>query len=159
MAALDRLAALGGEWVATYELRGDPSFDADSPSTATVSPILAGLFVQIDYTWSESGEPQEGLLLVGHDPATGAVTVVWLDTWHNGRRMMVCSGRALPGGGVDVFGTYQGGPDAPDWGWRTELQPGDDSWTMTMFNVSPDGVEAKAVSAAYRRRAEAATAT
>lgn len=29
----------------------------------------------------------------------------------------------------------------------------DDAWTMTMYNLAPDGGEALAVSAEYRRRA------
>ena len=158
MASLDALAALAGSWQATYRLRGDPSFDSDTPSTATVSPILGGRFVRIDYTWDEDDKleedgPQSGLLLVGFEPepAPGTVTVVWLDSWHNGRRTMVCPGSMLPGGGVDVQGTYPGGPGNPDWGWRTVLRPDDDGWSMTMYNVTPDGVEALAVSAEYRR--------
>ncbi len=53
MPGLEALAAMAGTWTATYELRGDPSFDCDTPSTATVTPILGGRFVRIDYTWDE----------------------------------------------------------------------------------------------------------
>ena len=151
MATLARLNALAGTWRATYELRGDPRFDADVPTAAVVSPILGGTFVQITYTWTESGTPQEGLLLVGLDPDPGTVTVAWLDTWHNGNRMMICAGTLLPDGGIDVFGTYPGRPGEADWGWRTRLEPADEAWTMRMFNVSPGGAEAPAVTAVYRR--------
>ena len=151
MGALDALIALEGRWQATYQLRGDPSFDADVPTEAKVSAIVAREFVQIDYTWSESGEPQVGLLLIGFDPRTDGLTVVWLDTWHNGNRSMICKGELLPDGGIDVFGTYPGGPGQPDWGWRTRVEPGDNAWTLRMFNVTPDGIEAPAVTAEYRR--------
>ena len=151
MGALDALAARAGPWHATYQLRGDPSFDSDSASTATVSPMLGGRFVRIDYTWSDRDKPQEGALIVGHEPTTRVVTVVWMDTWHNGDRMMICTGRATPGGGIDVRGTYPTGPASPDWGWRTQLDVDGVTWTMTMFNVTPDGQEALAVSAAYHR--------
>lgn len=160
MASLDRLAALAGTWHATYALRGDPSFDSDTPSTATVTPILGSRFVRIDYTWDEGdvlqeNGPQEGSLLVGfeQEPAPGSVTLVWVDSWHNGRRTMVCPGVLLGNGGVDVRGTYPGGAGNPDWGWRTVLEPAGDGWTMTMFNVTPDGEEALAVRAAYGRTA------
>jgi hypothetical protein len=151
IADLARLGSLAGRWRATYELRGDPRFDADVPTEAVVSPILAGTFVQIAYRWTESGTPQEGLLLVGLDPERGSVTAAWLDTWHNGHRMMVCAGEQLPDGGIDVFGTYPGRPGERDWGWRTRLEIADETWTMRMFNVTPDGVEAPAVTAVYGR--------
>ena len=160
VASLDAMAALAGRWQATYRLRGDPSFDSDTPSTATLAPILGGRFVRIDYTWDEHDSldengPQTGSLLVGLEPelepAPGAVTVIWLDSWHNGRRTMVCRGVLLERGGVDVLGSYPGGAGKPDWGWRTVLQPDSDAWSMTMYNVSPDGDEALAVSADYRR--------
>ena len=154
--ALEALLGLAGTWQATYELRGDPSFDSDTPSTATVAPLLGGRFVRIEYTWDEADVlrehgPQSGLLIVGHDAATDRVTVVWLDSWHNGERTAVCDGSLLPNGGVDVFTTYPGGPDSPDWGWRTVIEPAEDSWLLTMFNVTPAGDEALAVRAAYRR--------
>lgn len=151
MSELDALAALAGPWHATYELRGDPSFAGDSPSAAAVNPMLGGRFVRIDYTWSEGGRPQEGSLVIGHEPAPGVVTVAWIDTWHNGDRMMISSGRARSDGGFDVRGTYPTGPGSPDWGWRTELAVAADRWTLTMHNVTPDGQETPAVRAEYRR--------
>lgn len=151
MTVLDTWSAMTGPWQGTYELRGDPSFDADSASTAIVSVVLGGLFVSIAYTWSESGSPQEGLILMSQEPDTTLVTAVWLDTWHNGFRMMSCEGQELPGGGIDVRGSYPGGPDMPDWGWRTRLEPDEDTWTLTMFNVSPQGEEARAVLVRYER--------
>lgn len=162
MTSLDRLAALQGDWRATYKLRGDPSFDSDTPSTATVAPILGGRFVRIDYSWDaddflqEQG-PQHGSLLIGHEldtePAPGPVTVIWIDSWHQQRTAMVCKGTLLESGGVDVFGTWGGGDDSPPWGWRTRIEPadGEDGWSMRMWVVTPAGDEAPAVDADYRR--------
>lgn len=148
---LAALITLAGDWHATYRLRGDPSFDGDSRSRASVTPVLGGRFVRIDYTWSESGEPQDGAMVVGCEQASGVVTVAWLDSWHNGDRMMICTGRPLPDGGFDVSGTYPAAPGSPDWGWRTCVTINHESWTMTMFNVTPEGQEALAVQAEYRR--------
>ena len=158
MPGLEALAALAGDWTATYQLRGDPSFDSDTTTSATVTPMLRGRFVRIDYTWDEEDRleeqgPQRGSLLVGFeaDPAPGIATVVWIDSWHNGQRTMVCPGVLIHSGGVDVRGSYPGGPGNPDWGWRTVLEPAGDGWTMTMFNITPDGEESLAVRAEYRR--------
>ena len=166
MSSLERVAALEGAWQATYQLRGDPSFDSDSPSHATVAPILGGRFVRIDYSWDEDDflqehGPQHGSLLIGHEPdkepAPGPVTVVWIDSWHMQRTAMVCAGTLLEDGGIDVFGTWGGGEDSPPWGWRTRVEPGaaegdgDGGWSMKMWVVTPDGEESPAVEANYRR--------
>jgi len=151
MAALDRLTALGGPWQATYQLRGDPSFEGDSPSAANVTSMLGGRFVRIDYTWSDRGKPQEGALIVAHEPDTDAVTAVWMDTWHNGHRMMVCTGGMRPDGGLDIRGTYGAGPGGQEWGWHTVIELAEDAWRMAMFNVTPEGQESLAVMADYRR--------
>jgi hypothetical protein len=159
MASLDRLAALAGTWLATYQLRGDPSFESDSPSTASVTPVLGGRFVRIDYTWDENdvlqeNGPQEGSLLVGHDPSTDPpeTTVVWVDSWHNKDRMLISEGSLLENGGVDVRGSTPGYEGGPDWGWRTRLEPEPDGWTVTMWVITPEGEEGLAVQAEYRRR-------
>lgn len=147
---LAAVARLAGSWQATYQLRGDPSFEGDSPSAATVAPLLGGRFIRIDYSWSDRGVPQAGLLLIGRGDGVGTAAMVWLDTWHNGHRMMVCHGTASPDGGIDVRGSYPAGPGERDWGWRTCLEPGEAGWTMRMFNVTPDGTESLAVAADYR---------
>ena len=158
MPGLEALAGLAGTWTATYELRGDPSFDSDTPSSATVAAILGGRFVRIDYTWDEDDRleehgPQQGSLLIGFEaaPAPGLVTVTWIDSWHSGQRTMVCPGVLLDNGGVDVLGSYPAGPGNPDSGWRTVLEPAGSGWTISMFNVSPEDEESLAVRAEYRR--------
>jgi Protein of unknown function (DUF1579) len=152
MPDLDALLALEGSWQATYELRGDPSFEGDSPSTATVAGMLDKRCLRIDYTWSYRGTDQQGLLIVGreHGPDDRA-TVLWLDSWHNQDRMMVSRGAFRPDGGIDVRGSWPAGDDGPDWGWRTVLAIAPAGWTMTMYVVTPAGEEALGVNAAYRR--------
>lgn len=148
---LDVLGALHGTWQAIYQLRGDPAFEGDSTSMATVTPVLGGRFVRIDYTWSERDKPQEGSLLIGFEPTLERATIAWIDSWHNGRKIMVSEGARTDDGGVDVRGTYHAGPGLPDWGWRTRIEVVADTWAMTMFNVSPDGHETVAVRAEYGR--------
>ena len=152
MPGLDALLALAGSWTATYELRGDPSFESDSASTATVASMLDGRCCRIDYTWSDKGTLQSGVLIVGREHgAEDAATAVWLDTWHNQDRMLVSRGRLTADGGIDVLGTWPAGGDGPDWGWRTVLAPAKDAWTMTMYVVTPDGDQAIGVNAIYRQ--------
>jgi len=160
MRSLERLAALEGTWHATYRLRGDPSFESDTPTSATVVPVLGGRFVRIDYSWDhddvlDAAGPQYGSLLIGHEPAVapepGPVTAIWIDGWHNDRTTMVCHGSLLESGGIDVFGTWGGADGSPPWGWRTRIEPGDAGWSMRMWVVTPEGEEAPAVEADYGR--------
>ena len=159
MAGVEKLAALAGDWQATYQLRGDAIFESDTTTHATVTSLLGGRFVRIDYTWDEEdvlkeNGPQEGSLLVGFEdePAPGVATIAWIDGWHNGGRIMVSTGVLLESGGVDVRGSYPDNPEYAGWGWRTVLEPTNDGWSMTMYNTTPDGEEALAVNAAYTRR-------
>lgn len=151
MGALDQLVGAAGTWAAIYTLQDPASgLDADSSSAATVTPVLDGRFVRLDYTWAYQGAAQAGSLLVGCERASGVASAVWIDSWHNSDRMMICTGTIDGEGAVDVRGTYAA-PSGPDWGWRTRLSATPDRLTMTMFNVDPDGREERAVSAEYRR--------
>src|SRR4051794_39742749 len=68
---------------------GEPE---ESPSTVTVTPVLDGRFVRLDYTWGDRGKPQEGSLLIGFDPQSGEASGHWIDTLHMGRKAMNCLG-------------------------------------------------------------------
>ena len=151
MGALDNLLEAAGTWKATYQLR-DPGnmISGDSDSLARVSSVLSDRFVRIDYTWRDKGKPQEGSLLVGWEKSSGVVTMSWVDTWHNSDRIMVSTGIVGADGTLDARGSYSA-PPGPDWGWRTQLSATKDTLSMVMFNVSPEGLEDRAVDARYTR--------
>jgi hypothetical protein len=141
-----------GSWTATYKLR-DPEnrISGDSKSTATVTPLLDGRFVRIDYDWEDKGKPQSGSMLIGWEKSTGVATIAWIDTWHNSDRIMISTGDVNKDGAIDVRGTYVTAPAEPDWGWHTLLSVDEDILSMVMFNVDPQGHEELAVDAQYTR--------
>ena len=156
MPPLAKLAALTGEWTATYKLFLEPPTSFESATSATVTSVLDGRFVRIDYTWSHDGNTNAGSLLVGHEKATGIATIVWIDNWHNSDKMLISTGKVDEGGAVDVRGSYPA-PTGPDWGWRTRLETTDTGWAMLMFNITPDGEEYPAVDARYRSSSQSSS--
>jgi hypothetical protein len=141
---------LAGDWTGTNSLwltPGEPARVCET--TASISLAAQGKFFIMHYTWSVEGEPADGCLLLGQEEPGEAVTAVWIDSWHNGDKLMLCRGSASPDGSISVKGTYSA-PPAPDWGWRIVLQPGaGDSFEMLMYNITPEGQEQLAVRAAY----------
>jgi len=154
MTTLDGLLACAGTWHGTSSLQ-DPTAGvaADSPSLATVTPVLGGRFVRLDYTWSYQGKPQEGSLLIGFEKKADKVTMHWIDGWHNGDKVMVCTGPGPTSSPtLSALGSYAA-PPGPDWGWRIEVTPeAGQGFRIVMYNLWPDGSrEELAVEASYTR--------
>ena len=153
MNILDILASRAGTWQGASTLH-DPNTKApeDSSSIVTITPILAGRFVRLDYTWSYQGAPQEGSLLIGFDSNADTVTACWIDTWHMGHKAMICDGPKPDSATLCVRGSYEL-PPGPDWGWRIDIiaEPAG-MLRIVMFNVWPGGArEDIAVQASYSR--------
>jgi hypothetical protein len=76
----------------------------------------------------------------------------WVDSGHNGTAIMFSESEPTQTGPVNVLGTYGGHDGGETWGWRTELEfPQDDRLLITMYNITPQGQEAKAVEFDYAR--------
>jgi len=148
MSIPEKLSAIEGSWSGTNRLHlGDWSPEEpilESEATAEVSKRAGGQFLEISYTWKYKGETKEGVILLGTEPKSGTVKASWTDSWHMAHQLMNCEGREMEHGGVDVNGTYKV-EGHPEWGWRTEIIPEDNSFRYLMFNVSPEGEESIAV--------------
>ena len=147
-----KLTGLVGEWRGTNRLHTPwmPEPLHESESKANVHSKMNDQFLTIEYSWSYQGEPQEGMLILGCDPKSDAVQAVWTDSWHSKNTLILCNGSIGEDGTVSVTGSYSV-PDNPDWGWRTEIIPNDDSFRYAMFNISPDGEEEIAVETEFTR--------
>lgn len=150
MSAPDSLAGLQGAWTGEGTLIRPWITPPESSyrTTATVA-IVAGGFLRVDYTWSDEGTPQDGLLLLTEDKGAG-VSAVWVDSWHQSQSFLISTGSRDPDGFVSVRGTYPA-PPGPDWGWRTVVSVADGGFEIVMYNISPEGEEALAVRNRYGR--------
>ena len=147
-----KLTGLVGEWQGTNRLHTPwmPEPLRESDSTASVYSKMNDQFLTIEYSWSYEGEPQEGMLILGCDPRSDAVQAVWTDSWHSKDTLVLCNGSIREDGTVSVTGSYSV-PDNPEWNWRTEIIPNDDSFRYAMFNISPKGEEEIAVETDFMR--------
>jgi len=148
---IDQLIHLTGNWQAAYRVWLSPTDPPlESHSSAILSPMVKGKMVCIEYNWTVNGEMEEGELFIGYEEKSKQVTVVWVDSWHNGDRFMICQGEVRPDGALSVLGAYPA-PTGPDWGWRTVVEPGEDQFILRMYNIPPGGEELLAVDAVYTR--------
>lgn len=147
----DVLDGLAGTWHGENSMWLSPEHDAEvSASTATISSVASGKFVNIAYTWEFKGKQQEGVILVGADASRDAIEAAWVDSFHMGDSIMSCQGE-VEQGVLSMSGSYRA-PPGPDWGWRIVITPlGSDEFQLRMFNITPEGEEALAVEANYSR--------
>lgn len=152
MSTEQKLSDLVGEWKGTNRLHVPwmPVPLLESDSTATVRTKMNGQFLSIEYTWLYEGRTQEGMLVLGCDPKSEAVQAVWTDSWHSKDVLMLCNGSRDAAGRISIMGHYAV-PENPDWGWRTEIVPGNDSFRYVMYNVTPEGSEQLAVETDFER--------
>ena len=153
MSALAELSPLVGKWQGTNHLWLAPDEPVRlSESTAEIRAIAQDQFSELLYTWSESGLPQEGRMILGRFPDSPHVRAIWLDTWHMMNQFMDCEGGVNENGEVWVRGSYPA-PPGPDWGWQiTFAGRGADAFRLQMHNITPEGEMFLAVEVAYTRQ-------
>jgi len=142
---------LAGNWKGTSKLWLEPDKLTDeAPLVGTIQLLLEGRFALYLYQTSIEGEPQHGMFTFGYNTTLEQFEASWVDSYHNNTAIMFCIGHAIENGFL-VTGSYPDPTGGPDWGWRTEIQRTEEQLTLTAFNISPEGGEAKATEAVLKR--------
>jgi hypothetical protein len=155
MSVPEILENLVGKWRGINRLY--TTWVPDNPVRETVSKAIVeltarGRFLKIEYDWTFEEAVQEGLILIGDEKDSDAIKAFWIDSWHLSDKFMVSEGFRERNGTISLNGFYAV-PDHPDWGWRTIFEPErDDSFKITMYNVSPEGEETLAVEMEFKRQ-------
>ncbi len=145
------LSQLAGNWVGTSKLWLEPGKLADEARmVGTIQLILEGRFALFLYQSSIEGEPQHGMFTFGYNTAADQYEASWVDSFHTNTAIMFCAGGAMENG-FQVLGSYGDPSGGPDWGWRTEVELQGDRLTVTAYNITPEGGEAKATEAILTR--------
>ncbi|MGH8758198.1 MAG: DUF1579 domain-containing protein [Burkholderiales bacterium] len=147
-----RLAQLAGEWQGTTRVWFDPAQPpaSETPQRGSIRAILGGRFLLHEYETSVGDDAHQGLAIYGAHLDANAFESAWVDSFHTGTSVMFSV--AASKSRYSVLGSYGDGQGGPRWGWRTDIdQPDADTLLITMFNITPQGDEAKAVETRYRR--------
>ena len=152
MSISKNIAGLEGRWngINEFYTPGNGELPSESPSEATVRTVVAGKFIEIAYTWIFEGQPQEGSIILGCDPASTAVQAVWTDSWHMSDRLMLCDGTIAHDGTISVVGSHGGG-SGREAKFGIEITAVGETFTIRMFDISPTGVKQMAVETVYSR--------
>ncbi len=147
------LSSLSGEWEGNTKTWFEPGKLADeSQWRGSIRSLLGGRFIQHEYSYELLGQAQQGLAIYGYNLSRQKFECSWIDTGHMGSGIMACEGERRDDG-FAVLGFYGGNGDTPAWGWRTEIAIVDqDHIVISAFNITPEGLEAKALETQYRRR-------
>ncbi len=143
------LGALVGHWTGRSTLYLDPQGEGDThPSRAEIVPAANGKALRVDYEWEVEAQVERGSLLIERDLTQPGFRAAWVDSWHQDRTMMILTGDTPEA--VDFRGTYQA-EGYPAWGWRIRLEADGQRLRLLMFNIAPEGEEARAVVGEYER--------
>jgi hypothetical protein len=80
--------------------------------------------------------------------------MIWVDTFHNDSGIMFSHGSEAKGL-FNVFDSFPTRPDSLDWGWCTEILPGENGELVsTHYSTTPEVQEWKGVETIYQKLIE-----